>query len=128
MPWWGWIFVGATLLAAEVALSTDFYLVFFGAGALVLGVLGLVGLSLPVWAQWLLFALLWESVLGNVLNGIRWLAIGPWGREVAGEISPRVPVPDTGLVYALVASALITLATVWFAGDRLRSFTLRGDE
>ena len=39
-----------------------------------------------------------------------------------------MPVPDTGLVYALVASALITLATVWFAGDRLRSFTLRGDE
>ena len=33
-----------------------------------------------------------------------------------------------GLAYALVAAALVTVGSVWFAGDRLRSFTLRGDE
>ena len=36
--------------------------------------------------------------------------------------------PGTGLTYALVAAALVTAGSVWFAGDRLRSFTLRGDE
>ena len=53
----------------------------------------------------LLFALLWEGVLGNVLDGIRWVAIGAWGREVAAEISPQVAGPGTGLGYALVAAA-----------------------
>jgi ABC-2 type transport system permease protein len=33
-----------------------------------------------------------------------------------------------GAGYALVAAAVVTAATLWFAGDRLRSFTLRGDE
>ncbi|GAA2129828.1 hypothetical protein [Nocardioides bigeumensis] len=106
----------------------------WGVGGIVAGTtytalfLGLAALTRHAVVVGLLFALLWESVLGNVLTGIRWLAIGPWGREVAGEISPRVPVPGTGLTYALVASVIIAVGTVWFAGDRLRSFTLRGDE
>jgi len=58
MPWWTWIVVGAALLAAEVILPTDFFIVFFGVAALVVGLLRLIGLDLPVWSQWLLFALL----------------------------------------------------------------------
>jgi ABC-2 type transport system permease protein len=76
----------------------------------------------------LLFALLWEGVLGNVLDGIRWVAIGAWGREVATAISSQVPAQDIGLGYAVVAVALVSLGSLWFTGDRLRSFTLRGDE
>lgn len=58
MVWWGWIVLGAALLGAEVVLATDFFLVFFGAAALLVGVLLLLGLLLPVWGQWLLFAAL----------------------------------------------------------------------
>ncbi|PVG83483.1 hypothetical protein DDE18_09400 [Nocardioides gansuensis] len=76
----------------------------------------------------LLFALLWEGVLGNVLAGIRWVAIGAWGREVGAEISPLVGGAGTGLGYALIAAMVVTVGSVYFAGDRLRSFTLRGDE
>jgi ABC-2 type transport system permease protein len=76
----------------------------------------------------LLFALLWEGVLGSVLEGIRWVAIGAWGREVTAEISSQVSAPGTGLGYAVVAAALVSLVSLWFTGDRLRSFTLRGDE
>ena len=76
----------------------------------------------------LLFALLWEGVLGNVFDGIRWVAIGAWGREVATEISSRVPGPGHGLGYAVVARPVVSVGSLWFAGDRLRSFTLRGDE
>jgi ABC-2 type transport system permease protein len=76
----------------------------------------------------LLFALLWEGVLGNVLDGIRWVAIGAWGREVATEISSQVPAQDIGLGYAVVAAAIVSVVSLWFTGDRLRSFTLRGDE
>lgn len=76
----------------------------------------------------LLFALLWEGVLGNVLAGIRWVAVGAWGREAAGAVSPFVQGSGTGLAYAVVAATVLTLGSVWWAGDRLRSFTLRGDE
>ncbi len=76
----------------------------------------------------LLFALFWEGVLGGLFEGIRWVAVGPWGREVASHVSPRVEAPGTGLGYAVVAAAVVTVASLWFTGDRLRSFTLRGDE
>lgn len=76
----------------------------------------------------LLFALLWEGLLGSLLGGIKWVSIGAWGRGVAQEISPQVSGPGTGLAYALVAATVLTLASLWFTGDRLRSFTLRGDE
>lgn len=77
----------------------------------------------------LLFVLVWEGVLGSLFTGVRWLSIGAWGRAVAGEISPKVEdAANIGASYAVVAGILVTVATLWFTGDRLRSFTLRGDE
>ena len=58
MPWWGWIVVGAALLGAETIVDAQFYLVFFGAAALVTGSLTAGGLAGPVWAQWLIFGVL----------------------------------------------------------------------
>ena len=58
MQWWTWIVLGGLLLVAEIFLPTDFFLVFFGIAALLLGLLGLLGVDLPVAAQWLLFAAL----------------------------------------------------------------------
>ena len=50
------------------------------------------------------------------------------GRDVASEIISQVTAPQTGLTYAVLAAAVVTLGSVWFTGDRLRSFTLRGYE
>jgi membrane protein implicated in regulation of membrane protease activity len=59
MPWWGWIIIGALLLGAELfAVDAQFYLVFLGIAAIVVGFGDLVGLHLPVWLQWLSFAAL----------------------------------------------------------------------
>jgi inner membrane protein len=59
MPWYGWIIVGAALLGTEMfVIDAQFYLVFFGFSALVVGGLGLAGITLPVWAQWLTMGLL----------------------------------------------------------------------
>jgi len=90
--------------------------------------LGLAALTRHAVVAGLLFVLLWEGLLGNLLSGIRWLAIGAWGREVGSAVSNAIEAPDTGLVYALMAAVAVTVGSVWFAGDRLRSFTLRGDE
>ena len=90
--------------------------------------LGLAALTRHAVVVGLLFVLLWEGLLGGLLSGIKWLAIGVWGREIASALSDAVDDPGTGLVYAVLASAVVTAFSLWFAGDRLRSFTLRGDE
>lgn len=75
----------------------------------------------------LLFVLIWEAVLGGFLSGVAWLSIGQWGVRVGHEVSELLPDP-ANLPWALVASLAVTAGAVWFTGDRLRSFTLRGDE
>ena len=59
MQWWAWIAVGAILLGSELTLvSAQFYLVFVGAAALIVGCLVLAGVSLAMWSQWLVFTML----------------------------------------------------------------------
>jgi len=59
MSWWGWCIIGTLLLAAELfAVDAQFYLIFIGLGAIVVGLIGLVGIDLPDWAQWMTFAVL----------------------------------------------------------------------
>jgi inner membrane protein len=62
MEWWAWIAVGAILLGSELAfVDAQFYLVFVGASAFVVGMLQLSGLGMPEWLQWLVFAVLAAS-------------------------------------------------------------------
>jgi membrane protein implicated in regulation of membrane protease activity len=59
MPWWGWMIVGAILLGAEMfVVDAQFYLVFLGVAAALVGLAGLAGVVLPDWVQWLAFAVL----------------------------------------------------------------------
>jgi membrane protein implicated in regulation of membrane protease activity len=59
MHWWAWIAVGAILLGSELAfVDAQFYLVFVGASAFVVGMLQLAGVGMAAWLQWLIFAVL----------------------------------------------------------------------
>ena len=58
MPWWGWVVVGAALLGSELVVPSQFFMVFLGAAALVVGLCGLLGFVQPVWQQWLAFGLM----------------------------------------------------------------------
>lgn len=75
----------------------------------------------------LMFVLIWESLLGNLFTGVAWLSIGQWGIRIGHEISDELPDP-ANLTWAILASIVVTVAGVWFAGDRLRSFSLRGED
>lgn len=75
----------------------------------------------------LMFVLIWESLLGNLFTGIAWLSIGQWGLRVGHELSSQLPDP-ANLPWAILASLVVTMVGVWFAGDRLRSFALRGED
>jgi membrane protein implicated in regulation of membrane protease activity len=59
MQWWAWIAIGAILLGSELAfVDAQFYLVFVGASAFVVGLLQRAGPGLAIWLQWLIFAVL----------------------------------------------------------------------
>jgi len=59
MDWWAWIAIGAVLLGSELAfIDAQFYLVFVGASALVVGFLELTGLLPLLWMQWAVFGIL----------------------------------------------------------------------
>ncbi|HEX6612129.1 MAG TPA: NfeD family protein [Hyphomicrobiaceae bacterium] len=52
MAWWAWMIVAAISLAIEMfVFDAQFYLVFFGVSAAVVGFLGLAGVDMPDWAQ-----------------------------------------------------------------------------
>ena len=59
MQWWAWIAVGAILLGSELTfVNAQFYLVFIGSAALVVGFLDLAREALAAWLQWTIFAVL----------------------------------------------------------------------
>ena len=50
-----WLAAGLLLLVFELATPSGFFVMFFGLGALTVGVLVRLGLSGPAWLPWLLF-------------------------------------------------------------------------
>lgn len=79
MLWWQWMVFGAILLGAEMlAIDAQFYLVFLGVSAALVGLAGLFGINMELWVQWTVFAVLslvfmftfrkqlYEKIRGNV--------------------------------------------------------------
>ncbi len=59
MSWWGWTIAGAILLGAElIFVNAQFYLVFIGSAAIVVGIATALAPELLAWGQWALFAVL----------------------------------------------------------------------
>jgi membrane protein implicated in regulation of membrane protease activity len=59
LSWWGWIISGAILLGLELAfVNAQFYLVFIGGAAIVVGVVAALTPALASWGQWAIFAAL----------------------------------------------------------------------
>ncbi len=56
MEWWVWLLLGLVLFLGEVVTPGGFYMIFFGVGALVVGVLAGFDLAGPLWFQWILFS------------------------------------------------------------------------
>ena len=55
MEWWVWVILGVVLLAAEM-VSAGLFLVFFGVGGIVVGVLVRFHVIEAAWMQWLVFS------------------------------------------------------------------------
>lgn len=57
MDWWIWILLGLALLLAELITPGGFYLLFFGFGAVIVGIMVALGIGGPSWLQIISFSL-----------------------------------------------------------------------
>lgn len=78
----------------------------------------------------LIYALIWEALFGSLVSGAKTLSVQQWalalGEKVAG--SGADVTSDVALPVALVLLVVVTVGGTWFAGQRLRSLTLAGEE
>ena len=94
MPWWAWLVLGVGLLGVEMfVIDAQFYLVFLGISAVVVGLFGLAGFATPDWAQWLIFSVLAVVTMVAFRRRLYQLV-----RARSGHVEERLTVGDRVLV------------------------------
>ena len=76
----------------------------------------------------LIYLLVWEGLLGGLLDGIRWLRITRWSAELIDQIADLELVDNLPLAYAVIALVAALPGGTWLTGWQPRSFNLTGDE
>ncbi|MFD9813117.1 ABC transporter permease [Streptomyces sp. NPDC059080] len=77
----------------------------------------------------LVYALVWESLFGNLVPGARTLSIQQWALALGGRLAPDSTITsDVALPTAAVLLIAVTAAATWYATRRLRALTLAGEE
>jgi ABC-2 type transport system permease protein len=76
----------------------------------------------------LLYLVLWEGLLGNLIGGVRVLSIGQYAVGVANSIASTSALnAHLTLGTAVVMAAVVTVGALALATARLSSFALKGD-
>ncbi len=75
----------------------------------------------------LIYLLVWEGLLGGLLDGVRWLSITRWSAELIDQIADLQLVDNLPLAYAVIAMAAVLGGGTWLTGWQLRSFNLTGE-
>lgn len=120
-----WILVGnEDGIAAGFALGTLVAGIAYAAVFLLLGVVTRHAVTIGI-----IYALVWESLVGSLVPGAKRFSIQQWGQTVADQVvtSPFFEAEVT-LAFAVPALVVVTVAAVFWAGRRLRVFSLTGDE
>ncbi|MFG3507249.1 ABC transporter permease [Streptomyces sp. NPDC047821] len=77
----------------------------------------------------LVYALVWEAVFGTLIEGAKTLSVQQWALAVAEKVTgDGLIASDVGLPVAVALLAGVTVAATWYAGHKLRTLTLAGDE
>lgn len=120
-----------TVLAALVMDLGGRTAMSFGAGALAAGaVYSVLFLLLAIITRHavivgLAYALLWEGIVGGFVPGARNLSVQQWVLSITESIAPDGLIEahvGLGVAYPLIIAVLIV--ATWYAGTRLRAFTL----
>jgi ABC-2 type transport system permease protein len=130
------VFAAVPMLVAGLVLRTDLPEVGIGfavaslvGGATYCAVFALLSvLTRHAVVIGLIYVLVWEGLLGGLLDGIRWLSVTRWSTELVDTVAGLSLVDDLPLAYAVVAMVAVAGAATWRTGWRLRAFNLTGDE
>ncbi|MTE20076.1 ABC transporter permease subunit [Streptomyces sp. TRM43335] len=77
----------------------------------------------------LVYALIWEALVGNLVPGARTLSVQQWALALAEKTAPSAEITsEVGLPAAVVLMAAVTAAGTWYAGRKLRTLTIAGEE
>ncbi|MEU6407607.1 ABC transporter permease subunit [Microbispora sp. NPDC046933] len=124
-------YAAAYLLAgSESGVATGFTLgalfggVAYAAVFLLLGVLTRHAVAVGV-----IYALVWEGVIGGYVPGARKFSIQQWAQSLADQVSTS-PFFSTEVTlgFAVPAMVIVTVGAVVWTGQRLRSLSLTGDD
>ncbi|WP_277213164.1 ABC transporter permease subunit [Isoptericola croceus] len=124
-----------TMLAAVILGAGPQTVLAFGAGALAAGaVYSVLFLLLTVVTRHaviigLVYALMWESLVGSFVPGARSLSVQQWALSVTESIAPAgLVTADVGLGLAcgLIVGGFV--AATWYAGNRLNVLTLAAED
>ncbi|TMR08639.1 ABC transporter permease [Nonomuraea turkmeniaca] len=120
-----WLLIGnEDGIAAGFALGALVAGIAYAAVFLLLGVVTRHAVTIGV-----IYALVWESVVGGFIPGARKFSIQHWATTIADQISASPFLrADVTLSFAVPALIFVTVGGVLWAGLRLRAFSLTGDE
>ncbi|MEU3603890.1 ABC transporter permease [Streptomyces sp. NPDC035033] len=77
----------------------------------------------------LVYALVWEALFGSLIAGARTLSVQQWALSLAEKVTGEGLISsDVALPTATVLLVAVTLGATWFAGHKLRTLTLAGEE
>ena len=101
MEWWLWVSGGLALMVLELVTPSGFFIMFFGLGALSVGVLARLGLAEVGWLQWLLFTLLsigYVAVFRGQFRGLFEAPPPPPVDSLVGDLAVPQGVIEAGAV------------------------------
>ena len=135
------VFGSVSVLAAGLVLSgtSDNLAIGYAVGALVAGIAyGTFFLLLAVLTRHavvvgLLYALIWETLVGSYVPGAQTLSIQQWSlaitEKVVGSDAEQLGVTSAvGLGAAIPLLLVVIVGSTWYAGWRLRTLRLTSDE
>ncbi|MFI8290311.1 ABC transporter permease [Streptomyces sp. ms191] len=77
----------------------------------------------------LVYALVWEALFGSLIAGAKTLSVQQWALAVAQKVSGEgLVTSDVGLPAAVALLVGVTVLATWYAGQKLRTLKLAGEE
>ena len=124
--WWQWLLLGLALMVAELATPGGFYMVFFGTGAVIVGLLAAMDLAGPTSVQLLLFAVLSVGSLMLFRSRLlKWFQKDPQTPPPTDQLVGEVGVAGEDLAPGQVGRVELR-GTAWSARNRGGALLPRG--
>ncbi|MGW1928501.1 ABC transporter permease [Streptomyces sp. NPDC001919] len=77
----------------------------------------------------LVYALVWEALFGSLIEGARTLSVQQWALALAEKVTgDGLVASEVSLTTAVVLLTAVTVVATWFAGFKLRTLKLAGEE